>query len=147
MRGVINNDTTQRDNISQNGLLVVNGELVSVSMMLKTVMVVEYYCNIFNYGPQRPQKGVKSKYITIVTGSGVKPEPTFALPGNNKGEVRKEPPPPPDLINMYNLETSLIATVDKTCGNSNGFIVERFIKLRYSTMFGHPEYSLDGPGL
>ena len=44
-----------------------------------------------------------------------------------------------------NLETSLTTTVDKACGNTSGDIVERFIKPRSSTLFGHPLYSLDGP--
>ena len=35
--------------------------------------------------------------------------------------------------------------MDKACGNSNGAIVERFIKPRASPIFGHPLYSLDGP--
>ena len=37
--------------------------------------------------------------------------------------------------------------MDKAQGNSSGGIVEIFIKPRASTIFGHPEYSLDGPGL
>ena len=47
---------------------------------------------------------------------------------------------------MDNLETSLDTTVDKARGNTSGAIVERFIKTRVSTIFGHPVYSLDGPG-
>ena len=47
---------------------------------------------------------------------------------------------------MDNLEASLATTVDKARGNASGSIVERFIKPRASTIFGHPVYSLDGPG-
>ena len=34
----------------------------------------------------------------------------------------------------------------KDRGNASGSIVERFIKPRASTIFGHPGYSMDGPG-
>ena len=37
--------------------------------------------------------------------------------------------------------------MDKARGKKSGAIVERFIKTRVSTVFGHPAYSLDGPGL
>ena len=40
----------------------------------------------------------------------------------------------------------MAATVYKARSNASGAIMERFIKLRASTMFGHPEYLLDGPG-
>ena len=48
---------------------------------------------------------------------------------------------------MGNLDKSFATTVDNSCGNSNGFIVEGFIKPRSSTIFGHATYSLGGPGL
>ena len=54
--------------------------------------------------------------------------------------------PPPDALIMDNLETSLATTVDKYRGNTSGAIVERLIKPRASTIFGHPVYSLDGTG-
>ena len=47
---------------------------------------------------------------------------------------------------MDNFETSLATTVDKARGNSSGAIVDRFIKHRTSTIFGHPLYSMDGSG-
>ena len=47
---------------------------------------------------------------------------------------------------MDNLETSLATTVDKSYGNTRVSILERFIKPRELTIFGHPVYSLDGPG-
>ena len=50
------------------------------------------------------------------------------------------------MLIIYYLEKLLATTVDKACGNASGSIVERFIKPRASTIFGHPEYSLDGPG-
>ena len=59
-------------------------------MMLKTGMEVGKYCNIFNYVPQIPQKGLKSNNITIVSVPGVKLTPTFILPSNYKGGVRQE---------------------------------------------------------
>ena len=36
--------------------------------------------------------------------------------------------------------------MDKALGNTSEAIVKRFIKPRASTMFGHPVYSLYGPG-
>ena len=47
---------------------------------------------------------------------------------------------------MDNLETLLTATVDNARGNASGSIVGKFIKSRASKIFGHPVYSLDGPG-
>ena len=35
--------------------------------------------------------------------------------------------------------------MDKSCGNTSGDIVERFIKPRVSTIFGHTLNLLDGP--
>ena len=35
-------------------------------MMLKIGMEVAQDCTVFNYGPQRPQKYLNSKYRTIV---------------------------------------------------------------------------------
>ena len=53
---------------------------------------------------------------------------------------------PPDVLIIYNLETSLATTVDKSHGNASESIVERFIKPRESEIFGHPEYSLEDTG-
>ena len=47
---------------------------------------------------------------------------------------------------MENLETPLTTPVDKARENSSGAAVEIFIKPRDSTMFGHLEYSMEGPG-
>ena len=40
----------------------------------------------------------------------------------------------------------MAATVDKALGNTIGVIVDKFIKTRGSTIFGHPVYFLDRPG-
>ena len=40
----------------------------------------------------------------------------------------------------------MATTVDNSRGNTSGATVDRFIKPRVSTMFGHPVYLLDGPG-
>ena len=113
-------------------------------MILKTVLEVDQDYTIFNYGPPIPQKDLKSQYRTIVTGPGMKPAPKFVLPWHSKDITGKEPPP--DALIMDNLETLLATTVDKSRGNTSVSIVERFIKPRESTIFGHPVYSLDGPG-
>ena len=47
---------------------------------------------------------------------------------------------------MDKLEKSLVTIVDKACGKKGGAIMERLVKDRVSTMFDHPEYSMDGPG-
>ena len=47
---------------------------------------------------------------------------------------------------MYNLETSLATTVDKSCGNASVSIVERFIQPISSTIFDRPEKYLGGTG-
>ena len=47
---------------------------------------------------------------------------------------------------MDNLETSLASTADKACENAGGAIVERFIKPKASTIFGHPAYYMDRTG-
>ena len=44
------------------------------------------------------------------------------------------------------MDTFLATIVDKSSVNTNGSIVERFIKPRSSTIFGQLEYSLDVPG-
>ena len=75
---------------------------------------------------------------------GINPATEFVLQGHSKEKTGKEPPP--DALIMDNLETSLATTVDKDSGNTSGAIVERFIKPRASTMFGHLVYLLDGPG-
>ena len=74
----------------------------------------------------------------------MKPVPKLVLPGHSKEKVRKETPT--YFLILDNLETLLAAIVDKACGNTSGSTVERFIKTRASIMFGHPVYSLDGPG-
>ena len=74
----------------------------------------------------------------------MKPKPFFFLPGHRKEKTGKEPPT--YALFMDNLETLLATTVDKASGNTRGSIVESFIKPIVSTIFGHPVYSLDGPG-
>ena len=66
------------------------------------------------------------------------------LTGNRKEKVEKEKPL--DALIMDNLETLLATIVDKACGKAGGSVVESFIKPIASTIFGHPVYSLDGPG-
>ena len=61
-----------------------------------------------------------------------------------KEKVGKEPLT--NALFMNNLEKLLAATLDKASGNASGDIVERFIKTRASTIFGHPEHSLDRQG-
>ena len=74
----------------------------------------------------------------------MKPAPKLVPPGNSREKVVKETPQ--DSLMKYNLKTSLATCVDKACGNTIGAIVERFIKPRASTMFGHAVYYLDGTG-
>ena len=73
------------------------------------------------------------------------PAPKFVFPGHNKEKVGKEHPP--RCVDYGSLEKLLSTALDKDRGNTSGAIVERFIKLRASTILGHPAYSLDGPGL
>ena len=47
---------------------------------------------------------------------------------------------------MDKLYTALSSIVYKARDNASGAVLERFIKLISSTMFGNPEYYLDGPG-
>ena len=121
LRGVIENDTTPRDKISLNGLGIKKGKSGVASMMLKIVMEVAQYYNVFNYGPPRPQKDLKSQDRKIVAGPGMKPETKFVLPGNIKEKFGKENPP--DSLIIDNLETSLYTTAYKPCGNASGDIV------------------------
>ena len=79
-----------------------------------------------------------------MAGTGVNLVPNFLSHGTVKKNLGRTPPP--DALVMDNLETFLATTVDKASGNATGSMLERFIKNRSPTMFGHPEYSLDGPG-
>ena len=74
----------------------------------------------------------------------MKTAPKLVSPGHRKEKFGKENPP--DALIMDNLETLLKTTVDKVCGNTNGAVVDRFIKSREPTMFVHPVYFLDRPG-
>ena len=56
LREVIDNDKTTRDKISFNGLGVIKGRSISVSLMLKTGMELAEYCTVFNYGLPGLQK-------------------------------------------------------------------------------------------
>ena len=69
----------------------------------------------------------------------------MSLPGHNKDNVGRYPPPYAFI--MDNFETWLSTTVDKTRGNARGTIVERFIKPKESTVLGHQIYFLDEPRL
>ena len=62
--------------------------------------------------------------------------PKYVLMGNSKEKVGKVIPT--DVLLMDNLEISLATTVNKYRGNPGGAILERLIKPRPSTMFGHP---------
>ena len=120
------------------------GESVGVSMMLKIGMEVSQYYTVSNYGQQIPQKELNTQDRTIVAYTGMKPSPKLVLPGHSKEKFGKKPPP--DVLIMDNLETLLTTTVDKDFDNTSGAIVDRFIKPRASTIFGHPVYLLYGPG-
>ena len=93
--------------------------------------------NVFNYGPPSPQKYLKYQVIKIVAQAGMKPEIFFSQ-GTEKRKLKSNPPP--DALIMDNLEASLATTVNKSRGNTSGNILERFIKPRASTEFGHPVY-------
>ena len=80
----------------------------------------------------------------IVTGKGNNYAPNNILSGNTKEKVGKETPQ--YELFMDTLETLFSTKEDKAHGNTYEDIVERFIKLRASTIFGHLVYSLDGPG-
>ena len=85
LREFIDSGTTTRDKTSLNISGLVKGSSVSGSMIPKTGIEVEEDCTISNYVTPIPHKGMKSKYITIVAGKGVKLELAFAIPGNIKG--------------------------------------------------------------
>ena len=53
---------------------------------------------------------------------------------------------PLDAFIIDKFEALLATTVYKARWNASGDIVDRFIKPIASTIFGHPEFSLDGPG-
>ena len=93
LRGVLYNDTTARDRNSLNWLGMKASKSGVVSMILKTGMEVDKYYTIFNYGPPRPQKDLKSQDRAIVAGPGMNPEPKTVLPGHIQEEFGKEPPP------------------------------------------------------
>ena len=50
-------------------------------------------CTGFKYGPPKSQRGMKSKDIEIVEGTGVNLEPTFVTPRENKEKFGQETPP------------------------------------------------------
>ena len=112
-------------------------------MMTKTGIQVTHYCTVFKYIPPIPYNNANSQDGMIVSGTGVDLAPKFVLSGNSKDKVEKLIPP--DELLMDNLETSLAAMVDKSHVNTCEAIVDRFIKPRASTMFGHRVYSMDGP--
>ena len=66
----------------------------------------------------------------------MKPAPFFPSQGTSKNKLGRTPPL--DALIVDNLEKLFTTTVDKACGNASGDIVERFIKTRASTIFGHP---------
>ena len=65
---VIYNFTTTRDNISLDGLEMTKVKSGCAHMMLKTEMEVDQDYTVFNYGPQRPQKDLKSQDRTTLAG-------------------------------------------------------------------------------
>ena len=113
-------------------------------MMMKIGMEVAQDYTVFKYIPPIPHKDLDTQDITIVSGQGMNLAPKYFLPGHSKEKVENETPP--DALIMDNLETLLKTTVDKVCGNTNGAVVDRFIKSIEPTMFVHPVYFLDGPG-
>ena len=90
---VLDNEITPRDKISLNGLGMKKGKAGGLSMMLKTGMEVDQDYTVFKYGPPSPQQVIKSQGRAILAQAGMKPAPKFVLPGHNKEEIRKEPPP------------------------------------------------------
>ena len=60
-------------------------------MMLKTRMEVAQYYAVFNYGPPRPHKYLRSQDRTTVDRPGMKPAPKMVPPGHSKEKVGKEP--------------------------------------------------------
>ena len=111
-------------------------------MMLKIGLRVAQDYTVFNYGPPSQQKDLNPQDRKILAGTGMKPAQNVL--GIAKRKLGRNPPP--YVLIMDNLETSLDTTWDKARGNTSGDIVERLIKPRVSKIFGHPVYSLDGPG-
>ena len=99
---------------------------------------------VLNLGPPIPKNNINPQYITIVAGTGNNLATIFFLPGNRNDRFGKEPPP--DVLLMDNLETSLSTTVYKDCGNTGGAIIEIFIKTRASKMVDHPVYFMEEIG-
>ena len=58
-------------------------------MMMKTGMEVSQYYTVFNCGPPRPQKKLKTQDITIVAGPVMKPAPELVPPGYSNKKVGK----------------------------------------------------------
>ena len=71
---------------------MIKGESIGLSMMMKTGMQVFQYYTVFNYVPPRPQKYLKTKDRTIVSGPGMKLAPKMVPPGNRKDKFGKETP-------------------------------------------------------
>ena len=69
-----------------------------------------------------------------MAGPGFKPAPNVFLPGNSKEKFGKDPP---DVFIVDDLEIFLATTVDKSSRKKSGYIVERFIEPRASTIFVH----------
>ena len=111
-------------------------ESIGVAMILKTGIKVAQYYTVLKYGPLRPQNNVKSQDRTIVSDTGVDLETTTFLPGNSKEKVGKEIPP---ICVAHGLLGNIIGrhSVQGLWEHIQS-ILERFIKPRASTIFGHP---------
>ena len=75
LREVLNNDIAPREKISLNGLGMTRGKSWGLSMMMKIGLEVDQDYNVFNYGPPRLQKDLKTQVRTIVYQPGMKPAP------------------------------------------------------------------------
>ena len=62
---------------------------IIIPMMLKTGVEVAENWTVFNYGPPRPQKGVKFIDRKIMVETGVNLTSESVISGNNKGGIGK----------------------------------------------------------
>ena len=58
-------------------------------MILKTVMEVDQYYTVFNYGPPSPYKDLNPQGRTILDQPGMNPEPKLVIPGHSKEKIGK----------------------------------------------------------
>ena len=117
LREILDKNNTTRGKSYLNGLGITKGVSGGVYMMMKALMEVSQYYNVFNYVSPRPQKELKPQDRTIVEGPGMKQAQKLFPPGHIKQKVVKETPT--DALIMDNLETLLATIVYKACGNTS----------------------------